>query len=87
MDHLVEDVIGPVLEYDQLRWAELTRTLETFLTCHRDPEHTARTLGVHPTTLARRLDRIDELLGPTWRDPAPAREIQFALLSQRIGLP
>jgi len=34
---------------------------------------------VHPNTVARRLNRIGELLGPEWQSPDWAVELQIAL--------
>lgn len=36
-------------------------------------------LHIHANTLYARLERISELLGPTWRDPDRLLEIQLAL--------
>jgi DNA-binding PucR family transcriptional regulator len=34
---------------------------------------------VHPNTVTQRLGRVDELLGPGWREPARALDVQLAL--------
>ncbi|GAB3547182.1 DNA-binding PucR family transcriptional regulator [Actinopolyspora lacussalsi] len=78
-DSFIEDTIGPVIEYDRLRRAELTRTLEVLLMCSGEPTSTAEILGVHPNTVERRIDRISELIGPVWQSGRPAAEIRFAL--------
>ncbi|RPF41430.1 GAF domain-containing protein [Streptomyces sp. Ag109_G2-6] len=82
-DHDVEayitGTIGPVLEYDSGRPAELTRTLEAYFASGASPTHAAEALHVHPNTVSRRLERIAELLGPDWQKPGRALEIQMAL--------
>lgn len=45
------------------------------------PQHHARTcaeLHVHANTLYQRLERIGQLLGPDWRAPDRALDMQFA---------
>ncbi|MFF4365490.1 helix-turn-helix domain-containing protein [Streptomyces sp. NPDC001594] len=82
-DHDVEAyitrTIGPVLEYDSGRPAELTRTLEAYFASGASPTHAAEALHVHPNTVSRRLERIAELLGPDWQKPGRALEVQMAL--------
>lgn len=80
----VESVIGPVLEYDQLRQTELTRTLTAYFETGNSPTHAAQRLHVHPNTVARRLERIGELLGKDWQRPERALEVQLALRLSRI---
>ncbi|MCX5196042.1 helix-turn-helix domain-containing protein [Streptomyces sp. NBC_00249] len=82
-DHDVESFIaatvGPVLEYDEDRLTDLTRTLEAYFASGASPTHAAETLHVHPNTVSRRLERIAELLGADWQKPGRALEIQMAL--------
>ncbi|GAA0398543.1 helix-turn-helix domain-containing protein [Streptomyces luteireticuli] len=79
----VDSVIGPVLRYDAQRFTELARTLETYFASGASPRRAAKALHVHPNTVARRLERIGELLGLTWQEPARALEIQLALRLHR----
>ncbi|MEU9797466.1 helix-turn-helix domain-containing protein [Streptomyces sp. NPDC051000] len=82
-DHDVEafiaSTVGPVLEYDADRRADLTRTLDAYFASGGSPTHAAEELHVHPNTVSRRLERIAELLGEGWQKPARALEIQMAL--------
>ncbi|MGH3332202.1 MAG: helix-turn-helix domain-containing protein, partial [Nocardioidaceae bacterium] len=48
------------------------------------PAETAKTLHIHPNTVAQRLDRIARLLGEDWRDPAKALDLQMALRLWRL---
>ncbi|MFD0662272.1 helix-turn-helix domain-containing protein [Thermocatellispora tengchongensis] len=36
--------------------------------CNASPTRTARALGFHTNTILQRLDRLDALLGPGWRE-------------------
>ena len=57
--------------------AELRRTLSAFYSCGQDGTRTARRLGVHRNTVARRVQRIEGLLGHGLQERA--RELQAAL--------
>lgn len=82
-DHDVEafigSTIGPVLDYDETRFTELTRTLGSYFESGGSPTRAAEALHVHTNTVSRRLARITDLLGPHWQRPDRALEIQMAL--------
>ncbi|MFF4346891.1 helix-turn-helix domain-containing protein [Streptomyces sp. NPDC001530] len=80
----IESVLGPLLAYDEQRLSELTHTLEAFFEAGASPTYAARRLHVHPNTVARRLERISELVGPDWQQPGRALEVQLALRLFRI---
>ncbi|CAL9577435.1 hypothetical protein SUDANB38_04993 [Streptomyces sp. enrichment culture] len=75
--------IGPVLDYDTQQCTELARTLEAYFASACSPSRAAETLHVHPNTVSRRLERVTELLGPGWQEPARALEVQLALQLRR----
>ncbi|WP_338673522.1 helix-turn-helix domain-containing protein [Streptomyces sp. SCSIO 30461] len=82
-DAFVHNALGAVLDYDSGRSTDLVRTLEAYFTAGGSPTRAAQQLHVHTNTVARRLDRITELLGPHWQEPARALEIQLALRLRR----
>ena len=84
VEGFVHSAIGPVIDYDQLRSTDLTRTLEVYFAAGSSPTYAAKQLHVHPNTVARRLERITELLGPRWQEPAQALEVQLALRLCRV---
>ncbi|WP_267246441.1 helix-turn-helix domain-containing protein [Streptomyces sp. PR69] len=79
----INRTIGPVLDYDAQQATELARTLEAYFASASSPTRAAETLHVHPNTVSRRLERITELLGAAWQEPARALEVQLALQLQR----
>ncbi|WP_405734503.1 helix-turn-helix domain-containing protein [Streptomyces sp. NBC_00028] len=83
VERFVGSAIGPVLEYDQQQSTELLRTLESYFTSGSSPTRAAELLHVHPNTVSRRLERITDLLGPHWQEPAQALEVQLALRLHR----
>ncbi|MFF2661023.1 helix-turn-helix domain-containing protein [Kitasatospora sp. NPDC058032] len=84
IDGFIESAVGPVLDYDRQRLTELTRTLQAWFETGNSPTHAAQRLHVHPNTVARRLERIGELLGPDWLKPERSFEIQLALKLCRV---
>lgn len=80
----IADAIGTVLDYDAQQGTELTRTLEAYFAHGSSPTRAADTLHVHPNTVARRLERITELLGDGWQDSQQLLEVQLALRLHRI---
>ncbi|NEC08210.1 helix-turn-helix domain-containing protein [Streptomyces sp. SID7909] len=83
VEGFIESTLGPVLDYDTLRLTDLTRTLEAYFEAGSSPMRASERLHVHTNTVARRLDRITELLGPDWQKPAQALEVQLALRLHR----
>ncbi|WP_345698339.1 helix-turn-helix domain-containing protein [Kitasatospora terrestris] len=84
VDGFIDSTIGPVLDYDQQRFTELARTLGAYFETGNSPTYAAQKLHVHTNTVARRLERISELLGPEWQKPERAFEIQLALRLSRV---
>ena len=80
----VEATIGPVLAYDERRGTNLVETMEAWFAAGARPAETAKTLHIHPNTVAQRLDRVSRLLGGAWRDPARTLDLQMALRLHRM---
>ncbi len=59
-------------------------TLEAWFATGGRLKETAARLHVHPNTVSQRLDRIGELLGADWRDPARSLDLQLALRVHRL---
>ncbi|KJL30662.1 helix-turn-helix domain-containing protein [Microbacterium oxydans] len=64
----LRDTIGAVRQYDQERGADLLGTLRAFVRHNSSPTRTARALNFHTNTILQRLDRLDHVLGASWRD-------------------
>lgn len=75
----VEEVLGPVLAWDERRGSALRETVEAWFAAGGSPTGAAARLHVHANTVTQRLARVDELLGPRWREPARALDVQLAL--------
>lgn len=86
-DEIVQRALGPVLEYDSSRGTALVSTLAVFVDENLASAETAPRLGVHPNTLRQRLNRVDALLGSSWRTPGCLTELYLALrIAQLRGL-
>ncbi|MFJ4850112.1 MULTISPECIES: helix-turn-helix domain-containing protein [unclassified Streptomyces] len=85
VDGFVHRTIGNVADYDVRRGTELVRTLDAYFSSGMSPVRTKDTLHVHVNTVAQRLERISQLLGPDWQSPDRALEIQLALRLHRLS--
>lgn len=80
----VRTTVGPLLDHDRERQRDLAATLEAYLEQARHHARTCEVLHIHPNTLYQRLDRITEVLGPRWKEPGRALELQVALRLHRL---
>ncbi|HEU5155716.1 MAG TPA: helix-turn-helix domain-containing protein [Streptosporangiaceae bacterium] len=83
-EEFIDSVLGPILELDRERSSDLIDTLEAYFDSGGSPTRAANQLYLHPNTVARRIDRISELLGPAWQDGCGALEIHLAARLYRI---
>ncbi len=84
LEEFITRAIGPVLAYDAERETRLVETLEAWLATGGSLRETAARLHIHPNTVTQRLDRIGQLLGEGWRDPAGRLDVQLALQMARL---
>ncbi|MGH3947952.1 MAG: helix-turn-helix domain-containing protein [Pseudonocardiaceae bacterium] len=84
LDAFVGDTLGSVLDYDARRGSDLVATLDAWFAAGGSPSEAAKSLHVHPNTVAQRLERVAALLGDGWREPRRALEIQLALQLWRL---
>ncbi len=80
----ITSTVGPLLAYDDDHQRDLAVTLETYLQQARHHARTCEVLHIHPNTLYQRLDRVTEVLGPGWKEPDRALELQVALRLRRL---
>jgi len=78
----VDAAVGPLVTYDARHRTNLVETLETYLAT-RKVAVAARGLYVHTNTLANRLERIAEILGPFADDPDRCLTLGLALRLRR----
>jgi sugar diacid utilization regulator len=78
VERYIRHWLGELLAYDELRRAELTRTLLHYLRCGGSYDATAKTLSVHRNTLKYRLQRIRHISGHDISDPETCFNLQLA---------
>ena len=87
LDDFVATTLGPLLAYDEAQGGELLPTLAAWLET-RSVAETARRVFAHYNTVRKRLERIEELLGPVLTDPRRALDLAVALrIHERSGPP
>ncbi|MGW1076748.1 helix-turn-helix domain-containing protein [Streptomyces sp. NPDC002537] len=75
----LEQMAGPVLREQERRQVPLLETLRAYLDHGGRATPAARALGIHVNTLYQRLGVVDDLLGPTWREPPRSLDLQLLL--------
>ncbi|HKT00610.1 MAG TPA: PucR family transcriptional regulator ligand-binding domain-containing protein [Rugosimonospora sp.] len=76
---LVNDVLGPVLTYDQTHAADLLPTVRTWLEHNRHTDPAAKALHIHPNTLLYRVRRFEQITGRSLSTTEDLAEIWLAL--------
>jgi purine catabolism regulator len=59
--HFTDQVIGPLVAYDEQHNSSLVKTIDAYFDHHGNISQTAESLFIHRNTLLYRLDRIQEL--------------------------
>ncbi len=84
LEEFITRTLGPLLAYDAARETQLAATVEAWLSSGGALRETADHLHIHPNTVTQRLERVGQLLGAGWRDPARKLDVQLALQLARL---
>jgi DNA-binding PucR family transcriptional regulator len=84
VESFVQAWLGPLIDYDEQKGADLVTTLTSYLEHGGSYEATARALAVHRNTLKYRLQRIREISGRDLGDPDTHFNLQLATRSWRV---
>lgn len=76
--------LGPLLRYDARKSTDLVSSAWTYLEHDSSYKAAAELLHIHPNTMRKRLDRIDEVLGDTWRKGGRLLDVHIALRVWRL---
>lgn len=76
---VVEQVIGPIIDYDATHDSQLVVSLQAFLLHNRSWKKAATELHVHKQTLVYRMNRIEELTGRALDRTEDVAELWLAL--------
>jgi DNA-binding PucR family transcriptional regulator len=83
-EEFVQAVIGPLLAHDDARGTDLVATVEAWFDAQGSATRAGRALHVHTNTVIQRLERVDALLGPDWREPGRGLDVRLALRVWRL---
>lgn len=75
----IQEVLGPLIQYEQARKGELLSTLIEYLDQNQNIKKTADALHIHTNTLSYRLKRIEEILLTDLNDSQPLFNIHLAI--------
>jgi purine catabolism regulator len=78
------ETLGPLVDHDDRKQADLIRTLSGFFEANGNLAKAATDLNVHRNTLVYRLERISELTGLNLEDPENRLILHLALKIQRV---
>ncbi|CEP69202.1 Purine catabolism PurC-like domain [Moorella glycerini] len=83
LKEFVQEMLGPLLAYDNSKKGELFKTLGTFLETNCNVKETAEKLYTHYNTVLYRVNKIKELTGVDFNNPDQMLNLQVAMrLSQ-----
>jgi DNA-binding PucR family transcriptional regulator len=85
VDRFVEQMLGPLLEYDERRKGELMKTLEIYFKADGSVKMAGEMLFAHPHTVTYRLKQIEKLTGWSLRDPEDKLRLQLSLRAYRLA--
>ncbi len=84
VEHFVENLLGPVLDWDRRRGTQLFESLCAYFDSGENHAETAARLMVHKNTARQRLERIEQLLPGRWDDPEFRFRVNAAARLERL---
>lgn len=85
VDRFVDQMLGPLLEYDDKRKGELVKTLEAYFAADASVKLAGEALFAHPHTVTYRLKQIEKLTGWSLREAEDKLRLQLALRAHRLS--
>jgi sugar diacid utilization regulator len=85
LDGFARHQLGPLLDYDEKRGTELTRTLDVYLAAGCSTRRTAELLCIHHRTVSYRIARVTELTGLSLDDQEDRFRVQLACKILALG--
>ncbi len=76
---LVDDVLRPVIDYDEAHGGDLLPTIRTWLEHDRQTDKAAQALHIHPNTLLYRVRRFEQITGRSLASTEALAETWLAL--------
>jgi len=85
VERFVEQMLGPLIAYDERRKGELLKTLESYFAADGSVKMAGEMLFAHPHTVTYRLKQIERLTGWSLRNPEDKLRLQLALRAHRLA--
>jgi sugar diacid utilization regulator len=85
VDRFIDQMLGPLIEYDDRRKGELVKTLEAYFAGDGSVKLAGEMLFAHPHTVTYRLKQIEKLTGWSLRDPEDKLRLLLALRAHRLA--
>ncbi len=85
VERFVDQMLGPLVEYDAKRKGELIKTLEAYFDADASVKLAGEALFAHPHTVTYRLKQIEKLTGWSLREPEDKLRLQLALRAHRLS--
>ncbi len=85
MARFVDQMLGPLIEYDDRRKGELIKTLEAYFKADGSVKLAGELLFAHPHTVTYRMKQIEKLTGWSLRDAEDKLRLQLALRAARLS--
>lgn len=81
----VQQMLGPLIEYDERRKGELLKTLDVYFKADGSVKLAGEMLFAHPHTVTYRLKQIQRLTGWSLRDPEDKMRMQLAVRAHALA--
>jgi PucR C-terminal helix-turn-helix domain/GGDEF-like domain len=85
VDRFIDQMLGPLIEYDDRRKGELVKTLQAYFHNDASVKLAGETLFAHPHTVTYRLKQMERLTGWSLRDPEDKLRLQLALRAYKLA--
>jgi DNA-binding PucR family transcriptional regulator len=85
IDRFVEQMLGPLISYDERRKGDLIKTIDAFFDADGSVKLAGAKLFAHPHTVTYRLKQIEKLSGWSLREPEHKLRLQLALRAYRLA--
>ena len=85
VDRFVDQMLGPLIDYDARRKGELLKTLEMYFKADGSVKLAGEMLFAHPHTVTYRIKQIQRLTGWSLREPEDKLRLQLAVRAYRLA--
>lgn len=85
VDRFVEQMLGPLIAYDERRKGELMKTLAAYFNADASVKMAGEMLFAHPHTVTYRLKQIERFTGWSLRNPEDKLRLQLAVRAHKMS--